>query len=267
MYFSHSDGHTEKRKMDKIVLFLVLLCINVIKPQTDSKTIGTILHLNSFKQFYRLETKANGYSRMHNRYVNYTLFLPNDQVLLKLKSDNKSFEKTAMDIQKFINSHVFMGFYTYGSLKDGQILIDAGGNNAFVNKLYHPVTKGNMLWVQSTKVKGEPLRASNGIAYELDNYIKTPQSSIMEYLEKSGNHFHFLQLISKQILHFQFSYGVTILAPFDWAFKGIPEDYRQKLYVDDRKARVINTFSITSVIYNVFFYALLQQAHFFVQRI
>ena len=239
MYFSHSAGHTEQRKMDKIVSLLVLLCINDIKPQTGSKTIGAILPLNSFTQFYRLETKANGYSRMYNRYLNYTLFLPNDQVLLKLKSENKNFEKMTMVVQKFINPHVFMGFYTCDSLKDGQMLIDAGGNNVFVNKLYHPVTKGNMLWVQSIKVIGEPLRASNGIAYELDNYISTPQSSIMEYLEKSGNHFHFLQLIFKQILHFQFSYGVTILAPFDRAFNDIPEDYRQELYVDDRKARVI----------------------------
>lgn len=242
MCSSYSDGHTEQRKMDKIVLFLVLLCINDIKPQTGSRTIGAILQLNSFKQFYRLETKANGYSRMYNRYLNYTLFLPNDQVLLKLKSENENFEKTTMDVKKIINSHVFKGFYTYDSLKDGQLLIDAGGSNAFVNKLYHPVTKGNMLWVQSIKVIGEPLRAMNGIAYKLDNYISTPQSSIMEYLEKSGNHFHFLQLISKQTLHFQFSYGVTILAPFDWAFNGIPEDYRQKLYVDDSKARVIHFF-------------------------
>ena len=242
MCFSHSDGHMEQCKMDKIVLFLVLLCINDINPQTGSETIGAMLQLNSFKQFYRLETKANGYSRMYNRYLNYTLFLPNDQVLLKIKSKNENFEKAAMDVKKFINSHVFMGFYTYDSLKDGQLLIDAGGNNTFVNKLYHPITKSNMLWVQSIKVIGEPLRAINGIAYKLDNYISTPQSSIMEYLEKSGNHFHFLQLISKQTQHFQFSYGVTILAPFDWAFNGIPEDYRQKLYVDDRKARVIHFF-------------------------
>ena len=131
----------EQRKMDKIVLFLALLCINDISPQTGYKTIGAILQLNSFKQFYRLETKANGYSRMYNRYLNYTLFLPNDQVLLKLKSENENFEKTAMDVKKFINSHVFMEFYTYDSLKDGQLPIDAGGNNAFVNKLYHPVTK------------------------------------------------------------------------------------------------------------------------------
>ena len=242
MYFSDSDGHTKQRKMDKMVLFLVLLYINGIKPQIGSKTIGAILQLNSFKQFYRLETKAYGYSRMYNRYLNYTLFLPNDQVLLKLKRENKNIEKTTIDVKRFINSHVFMGFYTYGSLKDGQMLVDAGGNNAFVNKLYHPVTKGNMLWVQSIKVIGEPLRAINGITYKLDNYISSPQSSIIEYLEKSGNHFNFLQLISKQILHFQFPYGVTILAPFDWAFNGIPEDYRQKLHVDDRKARVIHFF-------------------------
>ena len=47
----------EQRKMDKIVLFLALLCINDISPQTGYKTIGAILQLNSFKQFYRLETK------------------------------------------------------------------------------------------------------------------------------------------------------------------------------------------------------------------
>ena len=146
--------------MDKIVLFLVLLYINDIKPQTGSKTFGAILQLNSFKQFYRLETKINGYSRMYNRYLNYTLFLPNDQVLLKIKSKNENFEKAAMDVKKFINSHVFMGFYTYDSLKDGQLLIDAGGNNTFVNKLYHPITKSNMLWVQSIKVIGEPLEQS-----------------------------------------------------------------------------------------------------------
>ena len=32
LYFSHNDGHTEQRQMDKIVLFSVILCINDIKP-------------------------------------------------------------------------------------------------------------------------------------------------------------------------------------------------------------------------------------------
>ena len=110
LYFSHSDEHTKQRKMDKIVLFLLLLYINGIKPQIGSKTIGAILQLNSFKQFYRLETKAYGYSRMYNRYLNYTLFLPNDQVLLKLKSENRNIEKTTIDVKKFINSHVLWDF-------------------------------------------------------------------------------------------------------------------------------------------------------------